>query len=124
MARHYNPRARESSHTHRTGVTIYRPYQRLYAYTKPSMKFQYMKVIQFVADHPNCKRKDIIAGVWGRNRCHGNDGFMCHVFSNLLYDDWIDYDENFRYTVTPGGKGLLEEAYLNDMEKLCKKGKR
>lgn len=118
MARHYNPRARESSHTHRTGVTIYSPYQHLYAYTKPSMSFKYMKVIQFVADHPNCKRKDIIAGVWGQKRFLG--GFMSAVFSNLLYDDYIDYDENYRYTVTNSGRELLEEAYLNDCAELCK----
>ena len=123
MARHYNPRARESSHMHRTGVTIYRPYQRLYSYTKPSMNFKYMKAIQFVADHPGCKRTDILAGVWGVKHPEFCPGYMSQVFANLLYDDWIDYDENFRYTVTPGGKGLLEEAYLNDMEKLCKKAR-
>lgn len=118
MARHYNPRARESSHMHRTGVIIYSPYQQLYSYTKPSMSFKYMKVIQFVADHPNCKRKDIIAGVWGQKKFLA--GYMCHVFSNLLNDDYIDYDENYRYTVTRAGRELLEEAYLNDCAKLCK----
>ena len=120
MARHHNPSARENSHTHRAGVVIYRPYQRLYAYTKPSMAFQYMKVIQYVADHPGCKRRDIIAGVWGRYLRHGNEGYMCHVFSNLLYDDFIDYDENYCYTVTNGGLELLKTAYLNDCAKLCK----
>lgn len=118
--RHYNPKARESSHTHRCGTVIYRPYQRLYSYTKPSMNFMYMKVIQYVADHPGCKRIDIIRNIWGRNVCCGNDGYMCHVFSNLLYDDFIDYDKNFCYTVTSDGLDLLKAAYLNDMEKLCK----
>ena len=120
MARHHNPSARENSHTHRAGVVIYRPYQRLYAYTKPSMNFQYMKVIQYVADHPGCKRRDIIAGVWGRHLRNGNEGYMCHVFSNLLYDDFIDYDENYCYTVTNDGLELLKTAYLNDCAKLCK----
>lgn len=91
------------------------PYQRLYAYTKPSMKFKYMQVIQFVADHDGCKRKDISRGVWKVEP--NNDGFMSQVYSNLLYDNCIDYDMSFGYHITDEGRALLEEAYLNDMAK-------
>ena len=120
MARHHNPSRYRNSFSGRHGEAITHPYQRLYSYTKPSMKFKYMKAIQFVADHPGCKRTDILTGVWGVKHPELCPGHMCGLFSNLLYEDFIDYDSNYCYTVTSSGKALLEDAYLNDCAKLCR----
>lgn len=93
---------------------ISHPYQDLYTYSKPSMKFKYMKLIQFIADHPNCSRREASIGVWGGY----SHGYQSGPFSNLLYHDYIDYDTKFRYHVTPKGEELLKKAYLSDCAKL------
>ena len=124
--RHYNPTC--SSYLwnplRRKGDKVTRPYFRPYTYTKPSAQRTYIKVIQFISDHPNCSRFDIQVGVFGyrdvavaKALARGNQSSL---FSNLLYDDLIDYDKNYRYTVTEKGMKLLKQAYLNDMAKLVK----
>ena len=126
--RHYNPTC--SSYLwnpcRRRGDKVTRPYFRPYTYTKPSAQRTYIKVIQFISDHPNCARYDIQVGVFGyryRDDSLGKSlarGNQSSLFTNLLYDDLIDYDKNYRYTVTEKGMKLLKQAYLNDMAKLVK----
>ena len=99
------------------GKTYYlpHPYYDMYAYTKPSMKFMYMKLIQWIADHPDCSRREAMTGVWGgySRGAHGE------TFACLLHDDYIDYDKKFRYHVTAKGQELLKKAYLNDCAKIA-----
>ena len=116
--RHYNPRASYSSCSHRRGEIITEPYVQLYTYTKPSMRYMYMKLIQYIADHPGLKRKEIVPNVWKSIRAT-NPGYMSGPFAVLLNDDYIDYDKQYRYFITDLGRALLEGAYLNDCAKLC-----
>lgn len=118
--RHYNPTCSSYSWNplHRKGDKVTRPYLRPYTYTKPSAQRTYIKVIQFISDHPNCKRFDIQVGVFGyrddplsKEFARGNQSSL---FSNLLYDDLIDYDKSYRYHITDKGLALLKRAYLND----------
>jgi len=116
--RHRNPLAARTSFSHRRGTRIYSPYVQHYKYTKPSMKFMYMKLIQYIADHPGLKRKEIVPNVWKTFRTV-NRGYMSGPFACLLNDDYIDYDKNYCYYVTKSGLALLASAYLNDLAKVA-----
>ena len=106
-----------------TAYVIDKPYCHCnYTYKKPSMKRRYMQVIQFIADHDGCSRRECTAYIWnGNDPARVGRGEMSIVYSNLLWKDFIDYDKKFRYHVTEKGLKLLKEAYLNDCIELCKK---
>ena len=124
--RHYNPKC--SSYCwnpiHRKGDIVTRPYLMPYSFTRPSASRTYIKVIQYIYDHPKCARFDIQVGVFGyRDNALSKElarGNQSSLFANLLYADFIDYDKQYRYTVTEKGLKLLKQAYLNDMAKLVK----
>lgn len=115
----------------------YRPHPYGYdhlEYKRPNSKREYVKLVQFIADHPGLKRKEIIARYYYTKKAletHKDDiarGRWSWVtynpsryFAELLWADMIDYDEKtYKYYVTSKGEALLEEAYLADMEALVK----
>lgn len=124
--RHYNPKC--SSYLwnplRRKGDIVTRPYLMPYSFTRPSASRTYIKVIQYICDHPKCSRFDIQVDIFGYKRTEVSKqiarGNQSSLFSNLLYADFIDYDKQYRYTVTEKGLKLLKQAYLNDMAKLVK----
>ena len=119
-----------------------RPYGENLEYKRPSMKRRYCKMLQVIADYPNCKRKELIARIYfdkkwldehdsklrpnsNRSKAWDNGDFSwvtynpSKYFAELLWADLIDYDEKtYRYHITSKGQDLLEEAYLNDNIKL------
>ena len=120
--RHHNCTWHEGtfrSFTTRNGVTITAPYNNgNRTYAKPDVTRRYIQIIQYVADHPGCKRPEIYEAVFGGKFSHGSQS---EIFSELLYDDLIDYDtKTFKYVATPKGMKLLKVAYLRSMEKLVK----
>ena len=113
------------------------PYGKCYidAYRKSGFKYasckkRYVKILQYIADHDGCKRVDIIRDVYGWKNVNARDRYnknarMCRgqgstVFSELLYLDVIDYDENFCYHITSLGRDVLKNAYINDCVKIVK----
>jgi predicted transcriptional regulator len=40
-------------------------------------------------------------------------GHISSLFSCMLFDDLIDYDNSYRYVITEKGKTLLRNTYLN-----------
>lgn len=122
--RHYNP-VNSSwmwNPLHRKGDKVTRPYQMPYTFTRPSAKRTYIKVIQYVYDHPKCSRFDIQVDIFGYKRTEPHKlyarGNQSSLFANLLYADFIDYDKNYRYTITEKGLALLKQAYINDLAAL------
>lgn len=116
--RHYNPVIRSPW---RGTIKIKdRPYERPYTYARPSMKCKYVQILDYVANHPGCKRFDIICDVWHFSRELNTPktlrGQCSLTFSNLLYDDLLDYDSHFRYTVTPKGMAILNLAKRSSNE--------
>ena len=122
--RHYNPvnTSWMWSSLHRKGEKVTRPHQMPYSFTRPSAKRTYIKVIQYIYDHPKCSRFDIQVDIFGYKRTDVSKciarGNQSSLFSNLLYADFIDYDKNYRYTITEKGMSLLKQAYLNDLTAL------
>lgn len=105
------------------------------AYHNSSFKYansskRYVKILQYIADHDGCKRTDIIRDVYGWKNVNAKDPWyknmrQCRgqgstVFSQLLYLDVIDYDENFCYHITSRGRDILKTAYINDCMKIVK----
>lgn len=80
-----------------------------YKWTRPNRERRYVQVLQYVYDHPNCKRKDIIGGVFKRFKFI--EGYQSSLFSNMLYDDLIAYDKNYQYTITNIGRKILMSAW-------------
>ena len=103
------------SFTTPVGVTICRPTNwGNRNYSKPNGKRRYVQIVQYVADHPGCKRPEIYEAVFGGKFNHGS---QCEIFANMLYDDLIDYDpRTFRYVATEKGYEVLKRAYVADME--------
>jgi len=113
--RHHNPTS-TSYYSRYHNQKCYSPYQRNYTYTKPTPERAYVKVIKFVAEHPNCKRIDIIRALWCPNATKFTArGEQSALFSNLLYDDLIDYNYNYEYTVTQKGYDLLRKAGIKEI---------
>lgn len=114
--RHHNPTVKWSF-THPHGGTVYCPYYNgNYTYEKASPERTYVKVIKFVAEHPNCKRIDIIRGLWAPN-ANKNDsrGTSSSLFACLLYDDLIDYNDKYEYNVTQKGYDVLRRAGITEI---------
>ena len=94
-------------------------------FRRPASDETYIKILQYVADHPECKRAEILVGIGryktteqarkeGRAQWSG-------IFSKLLYKDYLDYDEKtFKYHITDKGEEILKSSYLNDMEDTVK----
>ncbi len=114
--RHHNPTVKWSF-THPYGGTVYRPYyDGNYTYARPNPNRTYVKVIKFVAEHPNCKRIDIIRGLWAPNANKKDArGTSSSLFACLLYDDLIDYNGKYEYTVTQKGYDLLRRAGITEI---------
>jgi len=64
------------------------------------------KILLFIANNPGCKRRDILIGI---NAKHVTRGQHSTVFANLLYKDFIDYHNGFRYYITLAGCDMLEK---------------
>jgi hypothetical protein len=94
-------------------------------FRKPASDETYIKILQYVADHPECKRAEILVGI-GRYKTVEQARKEGHaqwsgIFSKLLYKDYLDYDEKtFKYHITEKGQEVLENSYLNDMEDMVK----
>lgn len=113
--RHHNPTSTSLWSFHRN-QKCYSPYQQNYTFTKPTPERTYVKVIKFVAEHPNCKRIDIIRGLWWPNANKTDArGEQSALFSNLLYADLIDYNYNYEYTVTQKGYDVLRRAGITEI---------
>lgn len=113
--RHHNPTSTSCCSVHRN-QKCYSPYQRNYTYTKPTPERTYVKVIKFVAEHPNCKRIDIIRALWWPKATKFDArGEQSLLFSNLLYDDLIDYNCKYEYTVTQKGYDILRRAGITEI---------
>ena len=112
--RHHNPTSTSCWNFRKQ--KCYSPYQQNYTYTKPNPERVYVKVIKFIAEHPNCKRIDIIRGLWwpNANKIDAR-GEQSALFSNLLYADLIDYNYNYEYTVTQKGYDLLRKAGITEI---------
>lgn len=86
-----------------------RPYILIKYNSKPKANQTHVRILKFVAENPGCLRREIVdhikPGEWVATR-----GYMSTVFSNLLYHDFLDYDKNYRYTITPKGMQRLMEV--------------
>lgn len=114
--RHYNPTSTSYFSLHRN-QKCYSPYHSgHYTYEKASPERVYVKVIKFVAEHPNCKRIDIIRRLWwpNANKLVAR-GEQSALFANLLYDDLIDYNGKYEYTVTQKGYDVLRRAGITEI---------
>lgn len=124
--RHLNPRV--NSHWRRPH-TVSAPYNHEYvdAYYSGSMKRcanrnrRYIQVLNYIAQNPDCKRYDILVGlgvIHPEKQYHdryNKRGQHSSLFAQLLYLDLIDYDKNYRYTITNRGIELLEDAAANNV---------
>ena len=107
--RHRNPKS--YSIFYKSGTERRVPYTYgKYTYGKPSPERAYVKVVKFVAEHPNCKRIDIIRGIWRPNAKAFMRGHQSSLLANLLYEDFIDYNRKYEYSITPKGYELLKRA--------------
>ena len=100
---------------HKLGEPITRPYlDGNYTWTKPNKDRRYVQILQYVYDHPNCKRSDIHEAVF---HCHFSTGSNSSLYACMLADDLIDYNKKYQYTITKTGMKILKQAYVNDCAK-------
>lgn len=117
--RHRNPIS-HSMFSGNYGRKVYTPYlDGNYTWTKPTPERSYIKVLKFVAEHPRCKRIDIIRAIWYPNATkESSRGSMSSLFACLLYDNFLDYNSKFEYTITSRGYELLCQAEINKIIRL------
>jgi hypothetical protein len=77
---------------------------------------RYIQILQYIFDHPKCKRSDIITHFYGIPKALGR-GHISSLFSCMLFDDLIDYDRTYCYVITEKGKTLLRNTYLNAVKR-------
>lgn len=131
--RHRN--AISNSYFHGRGRHINSPYNQEYKFTRISAERRYVQVMKYILEHPNCKRFDILCGVFGiLKRKPGvkysswleylgrakfsSRGHMSNLFSNMLYHDLIDYNNKFEYNVTEKGREILRKAGITEIQML------
>lgn len=106
------------------GRRIYSPYRQNYTFTRPTKNSRYVQVMKYIIEHPNCKRFDILVGVFGIKNVPGakysSRGHMSSLFSNMLYFDIIDYNNNFEYRVTEKGKQILRNIGITEFQIVTK----
>ena len=119
--RHYNPTHCLPWRNNNRPYVCSKPQHQCYSYAHPTMKRWYVKILQYVYDHPNCKRVEILHGVFPTQfesiesaKKYGR-GYASITFSNMLYDDLIDYDSKYRYVIRPYGLEVLKRAYIADL---------
>jgi predicted transcriptional regulator len=76
---------------------------------------RYIQILQYIFDNPKCKRSEIIAHFYGIPKELGR-GHISSLFSCMLFDDLIDYDNSYRYVITEKGKKLLCNTYSNAID--------
>ncbi len=93
--RHYKPTMKSYFYFRNSSRPYNKPYSRDYTYTRPTKKCWYIKILQYVSDHPNCKRYEILTGIfpWFKTvddaKKYGR-GYASNTFANMLYDVLID----------------------------------
>ena len=90
--------------------------RRNFRFKKPSLKRKYMQIIQFIADHDGCSRRECTFHIW--KSVDNYRGYQSEMYANLIWKDFIRYDKKFKYHVTEHGLRLLKEAYINDFIKI------
>ena len=78
--------------------------------TRSNKTRTWAKILQFIANNPGCKRRDVLIGIGAAN-AHNDRWRGQHscVFANLLHQDLIDYNEHYAYFVTQAGINKLIE---------------
>lgn len=62
------------------------------------------KILQFIANNPYCRRREVLIGIGAVNAYDDRHrGQHSTVFANLLHQDLIDYDKQFKYFITSKG---------------------
>lgn len=101
-----------------------KPCQCEYTFARPKGTV-YLKVLNYIANHPFCKRSQIIEYIWPI-RCYytsyENRGYASNMFSNMLYKNLIDYNEKYEYIITSDGYDIIAKysggwAELGDYNK-------
>ena len=109
--RHLNPISTSYFSFHR-GVRVVVPYSiDNWNFSRASQKRRYVQVVKWIAEHPQCTRKEVQLGVWNTS----GRGYQSSLFATLLFEDFIDYDKKFKYTVTEHGKSLLKKAGIKEI---------
>jgi hypothetical protein len=92
----------------------WKPWERPYTYARANKNRKYIQVLDYINKHPFCKRFDIICALYGFNKDRVSPRMVCGqaslMFSNLLYDDFIDYNSKYQYRLTSRGRNLLISA--------------
>ena len=114
--RHRNPIS-HSTFSGNYGRKVYTPYlDGNWTWTKPTPERAYIKVLKYVAEHPRCKRLDIIRAIWRPNANKlTSRGYMSSLFACLLFEDFLDYNSKFEYTITRLGCELLRNAGIKEI---------
>ena len=94
---------------------------RNFRFKKPSLKRKYMQIIQFIADHDGCSRRECTVHIWKNVEKYNYRGYQSEMYANLIWKDFIRYDKKFKYHVTEHGLKLLKDAYINDLIEICLK---
>ena len=82
-----------------------KPCQIKYTFKNPTPDRRYVQILKFVAEHPGCRRTDILKEVF-----HTTRRTCPSTFSQMLYANILDYNERFEYKVTRKGKNILKKA--------------
>ena len=77
---------------------------------------RYVQILKYIGDHDGCTKIDVLKGIGSNNFGRGQ---YSDIFSALKIAGLIEYDrENNEYHITDEGNDVLENSYLNDMERI------
>lgn len=79
-----------------------------YSWTKCNKNRKYVQVLQYIWNNPNCTRTEIINAIW--NKFIAINGYQSQLFSHMIFDNLIDYDKKYRYTITSKGLEILKNC--------------
>ena len=77
---------------------------------------RYVQILKYIGDHDGCTKIDVLKGIGSNNFGRGQ---YSDIFSALKIAGLIEYDrQNNEYHITDEGNDVLENSYLNDMERI------
>lgn len=98
------------------------PYTIIKYNSRPKVNQTHIRILNYIAECQFSKtnshlpnRTEILMHIknWSKSLAKVRRGQYSHIFSNLLYKDFIRYDKDFKYSITNEGLSRLAVAKLN-----------
>lgn len=89
------------------------PFNNSWTFENPKPSHRYVQVLKAIATWPKMKRYQIINLVWHKRFTSNKEinGFVSSLFTSMIWNGLIEYDNDYAYQVTDNGYAILDKAW-------------